>query len=569
MATYNTLEITFTNDWVVDDTLDFITTLGASTYQGGFWFWVTTRSSAFEVTTGTPTGTAGETAAINFEAAFDLDYPTGYVTTRVSNVLTIASETVGEDFGTPHVGGLNTGTATFVVDNTNTVAPVAEFSGTPLTGEASLSVDFTDASTNTPTSWAWTFGDGGTSTDQNPTKIYTNAGTYDVGLTATNSGGSDLETKVGYVVVSEPAPPSPTNVELMFARSPYYVFIPFVYETTTAATIDIYVWEGDLNIPPSTPTEPLTKTRPSVDYAEFNVDIAKVVRDQLEPKPVIDLTLDSQIVDNDVNTVKWVSYTVTYVDAVETIPDITGSLVAADGYGYMQEGVNPTKPTDSLLSSVTFRKVDRTGFILLPFVNDGTITSFDVDSDLGTINDNLTTATTTQNEEYIQYVCVDVSQATTDDNIVITANPGGETFTYQITDECRYTPTNVVFKNKFGSYENITMFKKRTDTLTTKKEQFKNNYISGGTYDISKHQIKDLNVIGNEKVSLNTGYQTEAENELIKQLLLSDSVYFYEDSSFVPVRITSTSQEFKTRTNDTVINYTLDFEYAFNTINNI
>ncbi|MBV1930021.1 MAG: hypothetical protein KUG81_10980, partial [Gammaproteobacteria bacterium] len=155
------------------------------------------------------------------------------------------------------------------------------------------------------------------------------------------------------------------------------------------------------------------------------------------------------------------------------------------------------------------------------------------------------------------------------DNIVITANPSGATLTYKIIDECRYTPTNVVFKNKYGCYENITMFKKRSDSMTVKKEQFKNNYISGGTYDISRHQIKDLNVIGNDKVSLNTGYQTQAENELIKQLELSDSVYFYENDTFVPVRVTTMSQEFKTRTNDTVINYTIDFEYAFNTINNI
>ena len=82
------------------------------------------------------------------------------------------------------------------------VAPTAAFSGTPLTGDAPLSVSFTDASTNTPTSWAWDFGDGGTSTSQNPSHNYTVAGTYDVELVATNAGGSDTETKSAYVVVS-------------------------------------------------------------------------------------------------------------------------------------------------------------------------------------------------------------------------------------------------------------------------------------------------------------------------------------------------------------------------------
>jgi hypothetical protein len=113
------------------------------------------------------------------------------------------------------------------------------------------------------------------------------------------------------------------------------------------------------------------------------------------------------------------------------------------------------------------------------------------------------------------------------------------------------------------------MVKKRTDSMSVTKKQFKNNYIANGSYDISKPQIKDLNIIGKDKITLNSGYVTEDENELYKQLLLSDSVYFYEDSTFVPVRVTTASEEFKTRVNDTVINHTVDFEYAFNTINNI
>ncbi|MEW5701530.1 MAG: S8 family serine peptidase [Candidatus Zixiibacteriota bacterium] len=84
-------------------------------------------------------------------------------------------------------------------------APVADFVGSPLTGEAPLTVYFTDLSTNSPTSWSWTFGDGGTSTAQNPSHVYTSAGTYTVALTASNSCGSDGETKTGYITVSAPA----------------------------------------------------------------------------------------------------------------------------------------------------------------------------------------------------------------------------------------------------------------------------------------------------------------------------------------------------------------------------
>jgi PKD repeat protein len=88
-----------------------------------------------------------------------------------------------------------------------TAAPVAAFSGTPLSGTAPLSVSFTDQSTNSPTSWSWDFGDGGTATTQNPTHSYSTAGTYDVSLTATNSSGGDTVVKTGYVTVGDQPPP--------------------------------------------------------------------------------------------------------------------------------------------------------------------------------------------------------------------------------------------------------------------------------------------------------------------------------------------------------------------------
>ncbi|MFA7198515.1 MAG: PKD domain-containing protein, partial [Methanoculleus sp.] len=81
-------------------------------------------------------------------------------------------------------------------------APVADFTANVTSGDAPLAVQFTDASTGSPTSWAWDFGDGTTATEQNPTHTYTTAGTYTVKLTATNAGGSDSEEKTGYITVT-------------------------------------------------------------------------------------------------------------------------------------------------------------------------------------------------------------------------------------------------------------------------------------------------------------------------------------------------------------------------------
>lgn len=85
--------------------------------------------------------------------------------------------------------------------------PVADFAGSPASGAAPLTVSFTDTSTGSPTSWSWNFGDGGTSTAQNPQHTYSTAGAYTVSLTATNAYGSDVETKTDYVSVSSPSPP--------------------------------------------------------------------------------------------------------------------------------------------------------------------------------------------------------------------------------------------------------------------------------------------------------------------------------------------------------------------------
>ena len=102
----------------------------------------------------------------------------------------------------------DTETKTGYITVTDPPAPTADFSASPTSGTTPLTVDFTDLSTDSPISWTWNFGDGGSSTDQNPSHTYTSAGNFDVSLTATNSIGSDVETKTGYITVTDP--PAPT-----------------------------------------------------------------------------------------------------------------------------------------------------------------------------------------------------------------------------------------------------------------------------------------------------------------------------------------------------------------------
>lgn len=124
---------------------------------------------------------------------------------HVCNTLLVAAAGAQSATSFPKGGGVGIAAGLALRESGAALTPVANFTGTPLTGNATLSVAFTDTSTNTPTSWAWDFGDSGTSTSQNPSHNYTAAGNYTVELDATNAAGTDTEAKVAYVTVTEPA----------------------------------------------------------------------------------------------------------------------------------------------------------------------------------------------------------------------------------------------------------------------------------------------------------------------------------------------------------------------------
>ena len=95
--------------------------------------------------------------------------------------------------------------------STNT-PPVANFTANT-TSTCTGIVNFTDQSTNTPTSWSWNFGDGATSTQQNPSHTYATNGSFTVTLQATNANGNDSEVKTSYITVNKPAGPTVTSAQ--------------------------------------------------------------------------------------------------------------------------------------------------------------------------------------------------------------------------------------------------------------------------------------------------------------------------------------------------------------------
>ncbi|WP_292546836.1 PKD domain-containing protein [Methanoregula sp.] len=136
-------------------------------------------------------------------------------------------------------GGINTLVKTKYISAYS--PPTAAFTSNTVAGKSPLSVTFTDQSTGAPTSWLWDFGDGTTSTSQNPTHPYSTTGsdtvTYTVNLTATNAAGSNITSKTSYITLYSTAP------IVSFTGSPRTSGItPRIVQFNDTSTLSPYEW---------------------------------------------------------------------------------------------------------------------------------------------------------------------------------------------------------------------------------------------------------------------------------------------------------------------------------------
>ncbi|MDD4985844.1 MAG: DUF2341 domain-containing protein, partial [Dehalococcoidales bacterium] len=114
--------------------------------------------------------------------------------------------------------------------------PVASFTADVTNGYSPVTVQFTDTSTINPTSWAWDFGDGTTSIEQNPVHTYSTYGTNTVTLTATNGYGSNTITKAGYILSGKNA--YSQKIDFSAGELSLYLQVVVIHRTTGAAYED-------------------------------------------------------------------------------------------------------------------------------------------------------------------------------------------------------------------------------------------------------------------------------------------------------------------------------------------
>ncbi len=140
-------------------------------------------------------------------------------------------------------GGLDTLIRTNYI-TASIAPPVANFIGAPTSGFVPLTVNFTNQSTGNISGYAWTFGDGGTSTATNPSHTYNASGTYTIRLITTGPGGADTLIRQNYISASIPAPVAAFDASPRSGQEPLTV----TFENLSTGAISSYKWyfgDGD------------------------------------------------------------------------------------------------------------------------------------------------------------------------------------------------------------------------------------------------------------------------------------------------------------------------------------
>ena len=376
-------------------------------------------------------------------------------------------------------------------------------------------------------------------------------------------------------------------------RSPYY------YKQSHASAarikISIYVYEGTQTTDrPATAQYIITKdvTTPATGnpYAVF--EISELVRDYL----------DSSYNDYQSNCA-WVDVVYQILNSSgEVVTGGSSPYIAMDGYGYFEEGINPELSKRLLLSNkvmwrpedenirvpvfseqatdvVFISKGQAVRYVSLSSTNNtsGVVSYVSVSGDVSV--DNYRQRVLVDGGVYEPSSCLYKLDNQVDVNLVDEVRVSRDgTYDKLIvkTMNCdKYPDRKVTFVNKFGAFQDVYFFAKEIESLNVSNEQYKANSINYETlsYDTQKHQSQRFNVQGKQGVTLNTGLVSEDYNEVIQQMMLSEQVWYTkttdEELNIFPVNPKTSNVSYKTSLNDKLVSYTIDFEYAFDKIQNI
>ena len=251
-------------DYNLDGTVDKSFRYGGSTDQiiAGEWIFVppvaaftnkTPRSGTAPLIitfTDQSTGTLPLTYAWDFDNNGTIDS----TSQNPSHIYSVAGTYTVNLMVTNIAGSNSTLKTNYITVSPAPVAPIAGFTAVPLSGSAPLEVRFTDQSTGAgPLSYAWDFTNDGheDSNLKDPTFAYNAPGTYTVKLTVTNSVGTDVERKTGYITVTEGQPGgSHAGVALTFddkTIDQWFELRDLFQQNKAHVTFFITLWGNDLD----------------------------------------------------------------------------------------------------------------------------------------------------------------------------------------------------------------------------------------------------------------------------------------------------------------------------------
>ena len=373
-------------------------------------------------------------------------------------------------------------------------------------------------------------------------------------------------------------------------RSPYFIFFKDINLTSAKLEIRIYVgaakttWQGS---PQYTLNSTAVGERITFEIAELIKDYIPAEFNGIYPN----LTGSSGD-----NTTMYVDYRITkFISNIAQTPVDTLGVRAFYGYGYFEEGANPQLLQGYLQSNTTILKLHDAP-IRIPVDNENTnsvaflykgqqvyswlpSTGLNIQDQIVYVSNGVNGADSFEERveldggTFEDNACIDQFEDDFElfpvDEVLVSGVEGLTIIKIDNIDECKYTPYKLTFINKFGAYQDIWMFKNSKLAMTTEKDKYKSNILNNGTYATYNAQVRLLTKNANQRLTLNSGYYPESNNEIFKQLFLSDKVWIEYKEKTLAVNIENNNIDYKTSLTDSLINYTIDVSFAFDTINNI
>lgn len=355
---------------------------------------------------------------------------------------------------------------------------------------------------------------------------------------------------------------------MILTRSPHYLTIPWISPSSGTTPdkyiIEIYVWNGLKASVPASTNYQIENKNPLERTGSSDVNISNYINDFL------DYSLESDTTTNVINSnsAVWVkTQVIYYIGGVAQSPEFVTTDLAIKGYGYGIEGKNTTIPANNVLSSVNSVRVSKNSNYTIPVkVDESVSTDFTVISyPDNNINKSFTITATTNSHELIKNIFIKCSEIGTDKSIEITKD--SEVIKELIVkEENKYTPVDIYFLNKYGQLDTLVFFKDSLESLKTESKEFQTNI---GQAADGVHQFETYEKNGNTEYKINSGWVKESNNEIFKQLFLSKKIWHFKDEVFIPLNLKSNNLQYQTKKRDKLINYEVNFKYAFNEVNDI